>query len=469
LRVAFLLIIGVLVLMPFSSTSNADVNANPIQHVVVIFQENHTFDNFFGTFPGANGIQNDPPTAKPFHIGEPIDADLCHSTACARQAFDKGKMDDFLQVEGNQTFGYYDQADIPYYWSLAQNYTLFDNYFSSEMGPSLPNHLYLIAGQSGGITTSVGEQGTHDLNITSIVSPLQARDISWAYYAPYYLGNENGLGLINSVTQNSTLVSSHEKVGDTFVSDLKAGNLSAVTWIMPTDAESDHPPFNLTRSQDWVQGIVSAIQASPYWSSTVIFLTWDDYGGWYDHVAPPQVDKFGYGFRVPMIMISPMAKHGFVDHTLSDHTSILKFIERVFDLNYLSSRDRTASDLMSGLDPSAALQLRDNSLTVRGDPLLTAANQFGQLNVTYANTLPTAQSGVIYATVKNSLNQTVEVVSVPAVFGPGQSHSIPLSFYNLPGGTVYQVKFFSTSNKGELISTSVTIYEDDTGPPDING
>jgi phospholipase C len=469
LKIAVLLIIGVLVLVPFSHPSSADVSPNPVQHVVVIFQENHTFDNFFGTFPGANGIQNDPPTVKPFHIAGPVIADLCHSTPCARQAFDKGRMDGFAQVEGADTFGYYDQSDIPYYWALAQNYTLFDNYFSSEMGPSLPNHLYLVAGQSGGITTSVGDKETHNLNITSIVTPLEEHHISWAYYSPYYLGNENGLGLINSIATNATLVAAHEKLeGNSFVTDVKEGNLPAVSWIMPDDAVSDHPPFNLTNGQDYVRGIVSAIQESPYWSSTVIFLTWDDYGGWYDHVAPPQVDKFGYGFRVPMIMISPMGKQGFVDHTLSDHTSILKFIERVFGLPHLAYRDRVASDLMDGLNSTVAMQVKEDSLSIRGTPVLSTASELGQLNVTYANTRPSAVQGIVYAVVRNSLNQTVEVDSVPMAFGPGESHSVPLSFYDLPGGTVYQVKFFSTSYEGQLISTSVTIFEDDT-PPDVNG
>jgi len=439
---------------------------SPIQHVVVIFQENHTFDNLFGTYPGANGIQNDPKTAvTPYHIIQPI-ADLCHSTVCAHQAYDKGKMDGFPNAEGAQAFGYYDQSDMSYYWSLAHNYTLFDNYFSSAMGPSLPNHLFLVAGQAAGITGSVNELGNHQLNISSIIDPLEARHVSWGYYSPYYLGNENALGMISSVAGNTSRVA-HEKIlGGAFLSDVKTGNLPAVSWIMPDDNESDHPPYPLSVGQSYVKGLVSAIQSSQYWQSTVIFLTWDDYGGWYDHVVPPQVDKMGDGFRVPMIMISPMAKPGVVDHTFSDHTSIMKFIERVFNLPHVATRDKAASDLMDGLSPTAAVHLTDDSLTIRGIPSLTTASQLGQLNVTYTNTLSKGQTGVIFASVKNSLNQTIEVASFPAAFGPGESRSIPLSFYDLPQGGAYQVKFFSTSTAGALLSTTMVIIRDDTG---VNG
>ncbi len=197
-----------LLLAPASQSSFAAGNvsaANPIQHVVVIIQENHTFDNYFGTFPGANGIQNDPSTVRPFHITGPV-VDLCHSTACSHAAYDNRRMDGFLKAEGsNETFGYYDKTDIPYYWSLAQNYTLFDNYFTAAMGPSLPNHLYVVAGQDGGVADSVSQQSSQ-LSIRSIANELEAANDSWTYYSPYVVGNENALGLLSSIAQNSTML-----------------------------------------------------------------------------------------------------------------------------------------------------------------------------------------------------------------------------------------------------------------------
>src|ERR1017187_4302616 len=152
----FVLPLLALLILPFGAFGVGAVPTNgqsKIQHVIIIMQENHTFDNFFGTFPGVNGIQNDPPSVHPFHITTRITSDLCHSWSCAHVSYDNGKMDGFLKAaRTNQTFGYYNGSDIPYYWALARNYTLFDNYFSSVLGPSLPNHVYLVAGQDGGVT-----------------------------------------------------------------------------------------------------------------------------------------------------------------------------------------------------------------------------------------------------------------------------------------------------------------------------
>ncbi len=304
-------------------------------------QENHTFDNYFGTFPGANGIQNDPPTVQPFHIAGPI-TDLCHSWSCSRRAWNNGTMDGFLGAESSkQTFGYYDQRDIPYYWSLAKQYTLFDDYFTSVMGPSLPNHLYLVAGQSGNRTTNLPHPVMY---AKSIIDELEKSHISWGYYAPGWLNNENGLPLFASIMSNQTRLN-HIKWSTDFILDVKNSKLPQVSWVMPTDEESEHPPYSLTRGEKWVESIIGAVQSSPYWSSTAIFLTWDDYGGWYDHVAPPQVDQFGYGFRVPLLVISPFARHGYIDHKPSDHTSILRFVETTFGLAPLTKRDAQAYDL----------------------------------------------------------------------------------------------------------------------------
>ena len=159
----------------------------------------------------------------PFHLtGSTVD--LCHSTACAHADYDGGKMDGFLQAEGsNETFGYYDESDIPYYWGLAENYTLFDNYFTSVMGPSLPNHLYLVAAQDDGIADSDVTQQAN-LNISTIANELEAANDSWAYYSPYTAGNENALGLVSSIANNATMMA-NLKPTEAFLTDLQAGKM----------------------------------------------------------------------------------------------------------------------------------------------------------------------------------------------------------------------------------------------------
>ncbi len=315
--------------------SNA-ASQTPIQHIVIIVRENHTFDNYFGTFPGANGLQNAPYLVIPHHIEGPI-KDLCHSWGCAHLAYDNGRMDGFFQAAGSgQTFGYYDQRDIPYYWSLAKQYTLFDNYFSSIMGPSLPNYVYLVAGQSGGLIDN-----THLLfNFRPIMDELDSSGISWRYYAGYgtmYTGWNPLPGFPDYYAKDWA---KHVQVSDAFLAELGHGILAQVTWIMPTsDENSEHPPYSIQSGEAWVKSVITGIQSSKFWPSTAILLTWDDYGGWYDHIVPPQVDKYGYGFRVPLILVSPYAKQGYIDHTAADHTSLLKFIETNFHLESLTDRD----------------------------------------------------------------------------------------------------------------------------------
>ena len=442
--------------------------SNPIKHVVVLFQENHTFDNYFGTFPGANGISHDPPTAHPCHIASPITTDLCHSTLCAHADYNNGKMDGFLQTEGSkQTFGYYDARDIPYYWDLARNYTLFDNYFTSAMGPSLPNHLYLVAGQ-GAVVDSVN-MNPHDLKINSIVDSFSASKVSWAYYSPYTIGNENALGAISSVNTNTTRMADL-KLSGAFLKDLQDGNMPSVSYVLANDGENEHPPYDLGIGQAWTKSIISAIQASSYWSSTVILLTWDDYGGWYDHVAPPQVDKYGLGFRVPMLMISPFAKQGHIDHTLSDHTSLMKFIERVFDLAPVTHRDATASDLMGALKANFNSQYAGDSFSMQGTPTfsnLAAAPAFDAyannpaISFVYLNNQDHPQHAVFYATLRNSFNQTIQVIRTWTTLPENKTVTISFTFQNQPSG-VYTINVIAMTSKGVALSVPFRLLLDST-------
>ncbi|MDA4113261.1 MAG: alkaline phosphatase family protein [Thaumarchaeota archaeon] len=392
----FVLPLLALLILPFGAFS---VGAAPtdgqsqIQHVIIIMQENHTFDNFFGTFPGVNGIQNDPPGVNPFHITKPITSDLCHSWICAHLSYDGGRMDAFLKEAGtNRTFGYYDGSNIPYYWGLAKNYTLFDNYFSSVLGPSLPNHVYLVAGRDGDVINN--SFATFSFN--PIMTELDKARITWRYYAGYAPGYSgwNPLPGFRQFQQGSW----GSKITDSqaILSDIAGGNLPQVSWVMPpNDSSSDHPPYSLDVGQAWTRSVVSALQKSQYWSSSAIFLTWDDYGGWYDHVAPPQVDPNGYGFRVPLILISPFAKNGYVDNTLSDHSSLLSFIENNFSLGNLGARDASSNDLVEAFKLGALDY--SNSLTLTR--ITQGLDGRGQnvLNVTYDNNFYGFVKGTIIA------------------------------------------------------------------------
>jgi phospholipase C len=447
---------------------------NPIQHVVVVFQENHTFDNYFGTYPGANGIQNDPPGVHPFHITRQI-TDLCHSTVCAHADYDNGKMDGFLSSEGsNQTFGYYDQSDIPYYWSLAQNYTLFDNYFTSAMGPSLPNHLYLVAGQDHGIPDSI-TANPDKMHIGSIVDSLEAASVSWAYYSPYTVGNENAIGLISSVADNATRMQ-NLKMTDSFLTDLQAGDMPSVSYVLSGDGQNEHPPYDISVGESWVQSIISAIQSSPYWSSTVVLLSWDDYGGWYDHVTPPQVDKYGLGFRVPLLVVSPLAKQGYVDHTLSDHTSLMKFIERAFGLASVTQRDGTSSDLTDALNSGFSSQFPDDVLAMQWTPRYSNLAALPALDVnaydstisfSYLNVQSHPQPAVFYATIRNSHNQTTQVVAAEHTLPAGKAVQIPLTFRNQAAG-IYCINLIAVTPKGVALSMTfkLLLNSTETSPPD---
>ena len=295
-----------------------------------------------------------------------ISQDLCHASACAREAYDNGSMDGFLTASNSTlSMGYFNPSLIPYYWDYASQFVLLDNFFSSVLGPSLPNHLYLVAGQSGGL---VGDTTYGAINFTSstvynnafhfttVVDELDAKNISWKYYAGGYqsLNDWNPLPAFPQIYTNQTLLG-RIAPADQFLTDIANHSLPSVSWIMPaSDEASEHPPYNITTGELDVVSTIYAVMSSEYWNSTAIFVTWDDYGGWYDHVTPPQVDQYGYGFRVPCLIISPYAKQGFIDNTQGDFTSILKFVETVFSLQPLPARDASANSLMEAFDFSQA-------------------------------------------------------------------------------------------------------------------
>jgi phospholipase C len=359
-----------------------------IQHVVIVVQENRTFDNLFSGFPGADsatiGIsygQIVPLNAVPLESG--VDVDHSHPGWWAD--WDNGKNDGFAHVS-SYPIPYYPYAYVPQnetaqYWTLAQKYVLADRMFQSNSGPSFPAHQYIIAGQSayadenptsgttswgcdspsGSRVTLVGPNGT-DLpgpypcfDYQTIGDLMDQAKVSWQYYAPsdtedrgYVWSAFNAIKHIRyGPDWAGDVISPETQV----LTDIENGNLAQVSWVMPAFANSDHAgPGAGKTGPDWVTSIVNEIGASRYWQNTAIFITWDDWGGWYDHVPPPQIDEMGLGFRVPLIVVSPYARSGYISHQQHEFGSLLHFTEELFNLPSLGTRDAISDDMRDCFD-----------------------------------------------------------------------------------------------------------------------
>jgi phospholipase C len=378
-------ILALACLLPITSVSAAvepqtSKSNTPIEHFIVLMQENHTFDNYFGTYPGADGIPagtcmpvdpTDPSNkdcVEPYHIGDrPID-DLDHSLSTFDLQYNEGKMNGFVHAlnqrnqNGALAMGYYDDRDLPYYWNLADEYVLFDRFFSSDHGGSFANHMFWVTGQEGG--SRIEESGYTDL--LTVFDRLEERGISWKFYVQnydpqinyrtvsQYTGNRASqviwVPLLNMDRfLDDPKLASHIVDLNEYYTDLEKGTLPAVAYIAPSGA-SEHPPGSIRSGQKFVKALLQALLRSEAWSSSAFLLTYDDWGGWYDHVVPPQVDEHGYGLRVPAILVSPYAKRGHVDSTVLDFTSIPKFIEENWSLEPLAKRDAKANSFTSAFD-----------------------------------------------------------------------------------------------------------------------
>ena len=375
-------------LIPNHVESQGPVGRFPIKHIIIIDKENHSFDNLFGRFPIADGATRAlVSTGKIVSLGHTPDhtlLDVGHAGAAAVLAVDNGKMDQFDLLPGALQFGkdvadsqYYPQ-DIPNYWKYAQRFTLDDHFFSTILGPSFPNHLIAIAANSGGAIDNPHGQLVHAWgcdggpnSVVNAITPdgtrfvtkpcfdfqtlpdvLQRNHISWKYYAPPQFASGYVWSALDAIRhiRYSPLWNADVVRDTTFVNDVSQAHLPAVSWLVTNTRESDHPPASICLGENWTVRVVNAVMRSQYWKDTAIFLTWDDFGGFYDHVAPPHIDNISLGPRVPTIVISPFARPHFVDHSIFDFDSFLRFIEQDFHLPALNDRDRLASPMLSSFD-----------------------------------------------------------------------------------------------------------------------
>jgi phospholipase C len=361
-----------------------------IKHVVVIMQENRSFDNLFNGFPGADTVQSGmshgrsvPLQAVPMNQG----TDLDHSHHSWWRDWDNGAMDGFTHPDVR-----YPTPDFPYAYvpqdetvpirTLASEYTLGDRTFQSNTGPSFVAHQYMIAGQSanadenpdhddiqgvwgcdasaGTKVALLGPNGT-DLpgvfpcfDYQTLADVMDANHVSWRYYAP--AAGKSGyiwsaFDAIRHIRYGSDWDIHVISPNTRFFDDVQHGELAKVTWIVPANPYSDHAGDRVTlEGPSWVADLVNTIGESRFWDSTIILIAWDDWGGWYDHVNPPQVDAMGLGFRVPLIVVSPWAKHGYISHDQHEFGSFLHLTEEVFGLPGLGTRDAISDDLSDCFD-----------------------------------------------------------------------------------------------------------------------
>ena len=360
-------------------TRASAVGIRKIKHVIIIVQENRSFDSYFGTFPGADGIpmKNGKPTVcvpDPRHGGcvapYPDHADLNfgggHFEPDVQPALDGGKMDGFVsdaekygyckaQISATCTdvMGYHTGSDIPNYWSYARHFVLQDHMFEPVASWSLPSHLYLVSGWSALCPRPQNPMSCrsymdypnaqrYPFAWTDVTYLLHKHHVSWGWYLDHSGGagvpvashDKESVGIFN-VLPGFTDVAQDQQTGNirrqaAFFTAARNGTLPSVSWLIPDLADSEHPGWFVSTGQSYVTRLINAVMRSPDWYSSAIFVTWDDWGGFYDNVVPPKVDKQGYGIRVPGIVISPYAKAGYIDHQTLSFDAYLKFIEDVF-------------------------------------------------------------------------------------------------------------------------------------------
>jgi phospholipase C len=434
-------------LVATATPARAADGINKIDHILVVYMENRSFDNLYGLFPGANGLAQAGETAiqvdkdgkpyqalpavmdtnkkpavaderfpmdlpnKPFDIGKYVSldektGDMVHRFYQEQVQIDGGKMDKFAAFSdaGGLVMGYYDASKTEL-WAYAQKYTLADNFFHAAFGGSFLNHFWLVCactpkypGAPADMVIPVGADGmpTKDVQVTAdgfavitlqttyqphsakITDPakllppqegvtigdrLSDKGVSWAWYSGGWndalAGKPDALfqfhhqpfAYFKQFGDGTDARKEHLKDETDMLAAIADGSLPAVAFWKPIGAENEHPGYaNVSSGDHKVATVLKSLEQSPLWASTAVIITYDENGGSWDHVAPPKIDAWGPGSRVPTLIISPFAKKGFVDHTQYDTTSILKFIEKRYDLQAVGTRDAAANDLTNAFD-----------------------------------------------------------------------------------------------------------------------
>jgi phospholipase C len=335
----------------------------PIEHFVVLMQENHSFDNYFGTYPGADGIPKDTcmpvgtgarPCVRPFHLGRHPVPDLGHDRRIHRLQYAHGRMDGFVRAHSidrqnveRSVMGYYDDRDLPLYWNVADEYVLFDRFFAATAAGSVASHMFWVTGTPGAPDGSLG-------NLPTIFDRLDERGISWKFYVEDYDPGRADQAVRVPLMGSPRYVRDPKRFDrivdlEEYYDDLRSGSLPQVAYIAPAGS-SEHPPGRISPGEALVQRLVTALSMSSAWRSSAFMWTYDEPGGWFDHVRPPRVAGGDLGFRVPALLVSPYARRGYVDSTRLDTTSILRFIEDNWRLKPLGPRDARAGSFARAFD-----------------------------------------------------------------------------------------------------------------------
>ena len=400
--VALVAVVATLVVRPLGSAdSDPLVGIHKIQHVIIVMQENRSFDSYFGTYPGADGL---PRTAsgrfsscvpsraarrcfRPFHDRHDINNGGPHHPASAIADINGGRMNGFvnsvaaaqhgrfcrlhpdwpncsIDPKHADVMGYHTAREIPNYWTYARHYVLQDHMFEPTLSWSLPSHLYAVSGWSASCSTTAAASCRTNLHLrdrgtprpkgrvyqwTDLTYLLHKADVSWRYYIGLGRVPDCANGAIACRPRRQTITShsiwnplpqftdvsqdgqlANVQSAQQYFDAASSGALPAVSWVIPNERNSEHPRSMISRGQEWVTRVVDAAMRSPDWNSTAIFVVWDDWGGFYDHVRPPRIDAAGYGLRVPGLVISPYARTGMVDHQTLSFDAYLKFIEDDF-------------------------------------------------------------------------------------------------------------------------------------------
>jgi len=354
-----------------------------IEHIVIVMMENHSFDGRYGMLGRGDGFKLDasgkPLDANPMADGRLLQAFHMPSTCqlnsapgqnwvASHTSFNNGRNDGFVKASGPVAMGYWDDSDIPFYYGLARTFPLCDRYFCSTLAQTYPNRRFLIAGTAAGIvSTDINYLGKFPPPNGTILDRLSAHGISWHDYATDLPGVDVILGNAAKFPKNITTI-------DQFYKDAAAGSLPSVSFVDPRFGgniqhpdESEEDPDDIAYGENFVSRVVNAVFNSPNWKNTVLIYTYDEHGGYYDHVPPPAAIKPDnippgadrpnitgaydrYGFRVPTVIVSPFAKRNYISSVVHDHTSILKLIETKWNLGALTYRDANADNLLDSLD-----------------------------------------------------------------------------------------------------------------------